>query len=751
MIICSTTKNKQRQLNARQGRKLLPLSTTTMNAANGGGPTPSTKTARRLLIVNADDLGYSARRDEGIFEAFKEGCVTSASLLVNAYSSATAASTAVSLKLPLGLHLNLTEGKPVSLSPKPSLIDPETGLFLGKHGFREACGAGRVDEEEVRGEIIAQINEFRRLTGGKDPTHVDGHQHCHILREVAMVFACALKECRVPLRTRLPLEAPLFMATAGNAEFLRSVVHDALQARAVFDRVGLVYPDYFVGLTLSGRSSIERVWSSMMAVPWTSDSEQRIVCEWMVHPGLEEIKGNKGGFPPDHEPDRFAFAQDRTNEKAILCDSRLKAILVDSEQFTLASFDDIDVPKVVPGGNNITKTDTVKKKNLTCCIVTSATPLTGNQSTALRIRRHLTESNKEDDTWNCLIVDANEVGDDLGLIVKRYEVDVALGIHAYRAGRLLVNAGIPYVLVLGGTDMNEMVHDADKAKVMRAALERSFAVVAFGDNLANKARSLMGEDDSFIKVVILPQTVGLPPPVKTTTSGEKEDRGDSKPNKDDYFERLCESKRSMNPSSSFVRGGLVFLLPLGIRPVKDPLYLMDVFHQQPEIGLSHANLILIGPELDPDLGKLVRDQCRGSVWYLGPLLREELLRAMGICDVVLNTSVSEGMSNTILEAMSQRRALVMARDIEGNRALVSHGQTGLLFSSPEEFVQLVKTWVMDPVEGQLGCRRMVENAFNKVQAMVDGSKERDTYLDLLRAALLSGSATEPNKKHPRMF
>ena len=35
------------------------------------------------LIVTADDLGIAPERDEGIFEAFEHGIVTSASLLVN--------------------------------------------------------------------------------------------------------------------------------------------------------------------------------------------------------------------------------------------------------------------------------------------------------------------------------------------------------------------------------------------------------------------------------------------------------------------------------------------------------------------------------------------------------------------------------------------------------------------------------------------------------------------------------------------
>lgn len=39
------------------------------------------------LIVTADDMGIAPERDEGIFEAFEHGVVTSASLLVNGYTA----------------------------------------------------------------------------------------------------------------------------------------------------------------------------------------------------------------------------------------------------------------------------------------------------------------------------------------------------------------------------------------------------------------------------------------------------------------------------------------------------------------------------------------------------------------------------------------------------------------------------------------------------------------------------------------
>ncbi|XP_030671756.1 carbohydrate deacetylase isoform X3 [Nomascus leucogenys] len=136
---------------------------------------------RMRLVVTADDFGYCPRRDEGIVEAFLAGAVTSVSLLVNGAATESAAELARRHSIPTGLHANLSEGRPVGPARRgaSSLLGPE-GFFLGKMGFREAVAAGDVDLPQVREELEAQLSCFRELLG-RAPTHVDGHQHVHVL------------------------------------------------------------------------------------------------------------------------------------------------------------------------------------------------------------------------------------------------------------------------------------------------------------------------------------------------------------------------------------------------------------------------------------------------------------------------------------------------------------------------------------------------------------------------------------------
>mmetsp|Transcript_14246 Transcript_14246/g.34452 ORF Transcript_14246/g.34452 Transcript_14246/m.34452 type:complete len:133 (+) Transcript_14246:140-538(+) len=84
------------------------------------------------LLVCADDMGLCAQRDSGILSAFSQGIVSSASLLVTGSTAQDAARRAKEEGLMLGLHLNLTEGPPVSLSTS----------LLCRQGHKRAAGEG---------------------------------------------------------------------------------------------------------------------------------------------------------------------------------------------------------------------------------------------------------------------------------------------------------------------------------------------------------------------------------------------------------------------------------------------------------------------------------------------------------------------------------------------------------------------------------------------------------------------------------
>ncbi|MEO7157774.1 MAG: glycosyltransferase, partial [Vicinamibacterales bacterium] len=69
------------------------------------------------------------------------------------------------------------------------------------------------------------------------------------------------------------------------------------------------------------------------------------------------------------------------------------------------------------------------------------------------------------------------------------------------------------------------------------------------------------------------------------------------------------------------------------------------------------------------------------VHFLGH--REDVSRLLGTFDIFVLPSLSEGMSNTLLEAMAHGVAPLVS-DVGGNTEIVRHGATGLVFESGNE-------------------------------------------------------------------
>jgi predicted glycoside hydrolase/deacetylase ChbG (UPF0249 family) len=139
----------------------------------------------RRLVVNADDLGLSDGVNAGIAEAHERGIVTSASLMVRQGAASEAAGYAGERPaLAVGLHLDLGQW------------DYENGEWLAAY---ERCDPD--DAFAVELECRAQLEAFRALLG-RDPTHLDSHQHTHMSEPVASVADRLSEELGVPLRAR---------------------------------------------------------------------------------------------------------------------------------------------------------------------------------------------------------------------------------------------------------------------------------------------------------------------------------------------------------------------------------------------------------------------------------------------------------------------------------------------------------------------------------------------------------------------
>lgn len=261
----------------------------------------------KWLIVNADDLGASPQRNEGILLAHRQGIVTSTSVLVYAPGFRHAlALLKTHPGLDAGLHLNLSEGDPVVLGHK-TLVGPD-GRFWGKDEARRRAVAGLLDPAEVERETEAQIATLQ--DAGVLVTHLDGHHHIHVYGVVAEPAARAAS--RRGLRFfRCPADKFVFSGSVevDRAAQLEDYRRLGLEALGAYAAARMRSTEHFGGIALSGRLSEARLIETLRHLP-------EGLTELMVHPGYADA------------PDGFA-GPDREAELKALTSPKLRPLLAE--------------------------------------------------------------------------------------------------------------------------------------------------------------------------------------------------------------------------------------------------------------------------------------------------------------------------------------------------------------------------------------------------------------------------------------
>jgi len=145
----------------------------------------------RFLIVNADDFGYDESRTNAILDAWRGGVVTNATLMVSMPDCSRAVTLAkqTGFDKALGLHVNLTEGCPLTDNIKRCMsFCDENGCF--NHAFlRTPLKRFVLTSQErtaVSEEVEAQFQKF--VDYGLTPYHVDSHHHVHFNYSIASII-----------------------------------------------------------------------------------------------------------------------------------------------------------------------------------------------------------------------------------------------------------------------------------------------------------------------------------------------------------------------------------------------------------------------------------------------------------------------------------------------------------------------------------------------------------------------------------
>jgi predicted glycoside hydrolase/deacetylase ChbG (UPF0249 family) len=295
------------------------------------------------LILHADDLGMNRAVTAGVLCGFRQGLLTSASLLANgpdatgaleqwkgllaehAAGQLPSAASRTRLDDPLrpfdlGVHLNLTQGRPLSDGYPAELLDPE-GRFPGVFAlFARLSRFGDRFQVALRTELAAQVQTV--CDCGLRPTHLNGHQYVEMLPPISEIMPGLLERFGIGV-VRVAWEPALLRSTVLRGQFSRwpsaAVKHlFARRFRTRMNTLGVTHPAAFFGTAHAAHVNL-RLLGRFLA----SAGASRLV-EVALHPGE-----TSAGVSPDdraggwHDP----LAPWRPDELRMLVSAELTAYL----------------------------------------------------------------------------------------------------------------------------------------------------------------------------------------------------------------------------------------------------------------------------------------------------------------------------------------------------------------------------------------------------------------------------------------
>jgi predicted glycoside hydrolase/deacetylase ChbG (UPF0249 family) len=297
------------------------------------------------VVFHADDLGLNSAVDDGILDAFTNGVLTSTAVLANGPSAESAIQRVVQLSVArfadghlesnrrfllddpdtsfdLGIHLNLTQGRPLTGNRYPSELVDEQGCFAGPGKLFATLlrARGRL-LAALEAELVEQIVWV--LDHGVRPTHINGHQYIELFPGVSNIVTDLAARFSIEV-VRLPIERRLWAtALRGGGLSVWTLAHIkkrfAVRFAGKVRLAELKHPDGFFGTAHAGRMTINALSRRLI-----TSTKERLV-EIGMHPG-----NMPDGGTADQSTDRWhdPLAAQRPAECELLCSNTLVTLLL---------------------------------------------------------------------------------------------------------------------------------------------------------------------------------------------------------------------------------------------------------------------------------------------------------------------------------------------------------------------------------------------------------------------------------------
>jgi predicted glycoside hydrolase/deacetylase ChbG (UPF0249 family) len=213
----------------------------------------------------------------------------------------------------IGVHLNLTQGRPLTGERYPADLLDDQGRFPGpRHLFTALLACRRKWTAPLKAELAAQIGWV--LDNGVRPSHANGHQYIELFPGVSEWIADLLKRFSIRV-VRMPLERRVDTATiihCGVRAWILAHIKRLLACRfaRLVTRSGLNHTDGFFGSAYAGRISMAVLSEHLYAS--SADS----LTEIPLHPGARPDSSEQ---KRPHDAWLDPLATQRQLERDVLC------------------------------------------------------------------------------------------------------------------------------------------------------------------------------------------------------------------------------------------------------------------------------------------------------------------------------------------------------------------------------------------------------------------------------------------------
>jgi len=269
----------------------------------------------KRLIVNADDYGLAPSITDGILKGYKDGIITSVSLLATGQDAKRAACLANEHPgLAVGVHLSIVETQAASCAKDiPSLVDSQ-GAFPAT--YRRVCWnylLRKIRLNEVYAEFRAQIE--RAKSWGISISHLDSHQHLHLLPGIFPMVCRLADEFGIPrirIARSMKTDLSLNPGRIGLAILSRRAMNKLRNGG-----YSLKACEYFWGVGASCRLTEEWLLSVLEKIPEGAS-------ELMCHPGyVDSDLTNQYPWGGNWEKELHAVVSPHVKDKIRACGIQL--------------------------------------------------------------------------------------------------------------------------------------------------------------------------------------------------------------------------------------------------------------------------------------------------------------------------------------------------------------------------------------------------------------------------------------------